>query len=293
MRTKRIVGQVFALALFLGAAAWLPGCGGNVWPNAGFVSQYQQGTQNYGANLLGPCDVSASRRFVRITMQNTSPSYIHYHMHLVAEAGPSASICEDEIEKYTAFGYVQLPAGEPLDIGGVTFRSIDTRNSWLWYYHDNGRFRVNPTDTNSALLAGIAPAQAGSTSFDTFWINRVVPLPEYILFDDRTQATDTNECNHIAFYYVNAAGQAIRPGVTTDQVQGTRCECLGRTDATQAAMPINVSDTDAACFQYPRGARIIFTFIQQDTLPPVPQLVWNVLSPTGIPIHSPPSGAGL
>ncbi len=137
----------------------------------GLASSAATATATVNVAITGP-----TNRNVRLTLQNEiTDRYIHYHMHLVAFR---EDVAVGDESRYESFGYVRKT-------GGVTFGCYTFSRDLFYYYHRNGRFRSDITNTSGPLLAGIAPAADASTpQLDPFFANREVPAPSLILFHD-------------------------------------------------------------------------------------------------------------
>ena len=172
----------------------------------------------------------ATNRNIVLTLQNAlTGQWIHYHMHLIAFR---EDVAVGDETRYTNFGYVRYTAG--MGFGHYSFVGRDL----FYYYHENGRFRSDITDSSSTVYSGIRPASSSMTPRrDDFFDNRLVPAPSLILFhdpdllgnppplpfnDDRnattinpllaTQAANIGgPCSQAGFYYVDENDQAL-PG---------------------------------------------------------------------------------
>lgn len=156
-------------------------------------------------------------RNIRLTLQNEiADRYIHYHMHLIAFR---EDVAVGDEGRYTSFGYQRKSSG-------VTFGCYTFDEDLFYYYHKNGRFRSDITNTGGPLLSGIAPATGGTPQLDPFLANREVPAPSLIIFhdpqnivpsgftagrsrgintslDDVTDCFTCTLCSQASWYYVN------------------------------------------------------------------------------------------
>jgi hypothetical protein len=120
--------------------------------------------------------VDPTPRKLVLTLQNrVTTSYIHYNLILIAFR---EDVPVGQEGPYLSFGYVHYPVGT--SIGCYSF----ARDLFL-YYHQNGRFSTDITNTGSPLLSAIAPAPSTSTPrADSFFNSREIPVPSVILFHD-------------------------------------------------------------------------------------------------------------
>ncbi len=258
------------------------------------------------------CDEPLDRKFVTISMRSlVEDDHVHYFLVLVAfvqgETYRSGAVCPDDVATYTRFGYTQIPEGAEQAFGNFCFQGPA-----LIYYHRQGRFR----SAGGSLESAIAPARGADASFDAFFTSAGarVPVPDLILFHNpgsgggaglliSRHRTDpcgdelfagTGACAQDSFYYVSdegimAGSNALGNGSgrrVPNEIQGTGCECAGRSDTPFAVLaPSGASASDAECFEFLRGGRIEFVFIRRDQNPPIPQLLWRVTDSTGQVAH--------
>jgi hypothetical protein len=189
-----------------------------------------------GDGIGDACEPVPAIGTVRITLRNATPSFVHYFMHLVAEAGPTASVLPSQVSRYTAAGYCALPVGQDLFIGDIQFALSDPANQWLWYYHACGLFPCtgaattmcdgcsgsscstcvfdlaspcpNTTGSHTFLSSGIvAPTSVATLPQDEFWRNRTMPAPDHILFYEHpgVPSPGGNVCLHESFFFYPVA----------------------------------------------------------------------------------------
>ncbi len=268
-----------------------------------------------------PCEEPQSRKFVRISMRNQSPDYIHYFLALIAlvnsDTYPTGTVCPDDISLYTSFGYQSIPAG-----GSTEFGNYCIEGPALIYFHRGGQFRTAGGSGTGNLASAIAPAQGSTPSYDAFFTSAgaTVPIPTFILLHNPGQTAAGQAllvsqhipspctqdlvsggdpvCAQDSFYYVDetdriTGSSALGVGSgrrTPGEIQGTACECgaIAETGAQafQVLAPSGRSAPDAACNEFMRGGRIEYVFVRDDTDPPYPQLVWQVSDSTGTRVHS-------
>jgi hypothetical protein len=266
-----------------------------------------------GSGNLGtpdPCDETQARKFIRISMRNTSDDTIHYFLVLVAFVNstryPGGAVCSDDIGLYTSFGYSLVPAGSRRAFGNFCFDGPA-----LIYFHRAGQFRAPGSTT---LSSAIPPAQGSAATYDAFFSSSgaQTPVPDLILFhnpgttaEGRTLKVSLSliepcatggvqiadpDCEQDSFYYVDendqrAGSTVIGPGAyvrVPSEIQGTGCQCgLSNTPWASLAPPGTNPRTQAQCDQFFRGGRVDFAFIREDTEPPFPQLVWRVSDVSG------------
>ncbi len=137
----------------------------------GLVQSGNVGTATLDVLIAGQTD-----RKIILTLRNEmTDRYVHYHLHLIAFR---KDVPIGDESRYEAFGYVRYPSG--VNFGCYTFTQ-----DLFYYYHRNGQFRADITDSGSALRSGIAPATSASQpKLDPSFSNRNVPLPSLILFHD-------------------------------------------------------------------------------------------------------------
>lgn len=159
--------------------------------------------------------VTATGREILLTLQNADPNrYIHYHLHLITFA---KDIVTGDESRYTSFGYVRYPTG--VSFGCYNFAGRDL----YYYYHRNGRFRTNITNSSSTLLSGISPAiSSASPRKDVYFMSRVVPLPSMILFHDPKTTVP-------AAFNVDRGATTINPALSTPST------CAGCASCAQAS----------------------------------------------------------
>ena len=186
--------------------------------------------------IIGP-----TNRNIRLTLENAvTDRYIHYHMHLIAFR---EDVAVGDETRYTSAGYVHYTTG--VDFGCYSFTS--PARDLFYYYHQNGRFRIDRNNSSSALLSGIAPAPSATVPrLDPTFVNRDLPAPSLILFhdpqnivptlfntgrsnttinpalDDVTGCGSCGTCSQTSWYYVDENDNIV------DLIVG--CS-LGRTDA--------------------------------------------------------------
>jgi len=132
-------------------------------------------TATVNVRIIGP-----TNRNIYLTLQNAvTDRYIHYHLHLIAFR---EDVAPGDESRYESFGYRMYTS--PQTIGCYTFPATVAR-PLFYYYHQNGRFRTEITDTSRPLLSGIQSAvSATQPRLDPFFAGRVVPVPSLILFHD-------------------------------------------------------------------------------------------------------------
>lgn len=271
------------------------------------------GATGGAAGTADPCDETQARKFIRISMRNASPDFIHYFLLLIAEVNgveyPTGAVCADDIPLYTSFGYTLIPAGSEREFGNFCIVGPA-----LFYFHRGGQFRGAGAQ---GLGSAIAPAQGSSATFDGFFGTNgaQVPVPNRIIFHNPGTTSEglalkvafssttpcvpgsdllvDPACLQDGFYYVDENG--FRAGSTVlgtgsyvrvpSEIQGTGCQCgLGNEPASSLAPP-GTLPANAQCDQFFRGGRIDFAFVREDTEPPFPQLVWRVSDVSGTRIH--------
>lgn len=145
-----------------------------------------------------PCQEAQARKFVTISMRNTTPDYIHYFFVAIAfvkvdtndpnapipffdnVAFPNGAVCPNDIRLYQQFGYnIEIPAGQVESFGDYC-----VGGHALIYYHRSGQFRVSPGQGAAGLGSAIAPAQGTSPTYDGFFTSAGarMPVPDIILF---------------------------------------------------------------------------------------------------------------
>ncbi len=332
-RLSRRSARGWLLAGLFTAAGLAVGCGLSSFPSSLFGSPFPA-PQGSGGTTTGPgstgttpgsgtasnlgtvdpCDETQARKFIRVSMRNASPDYIHYFLVLVAAVNstqyPTGSVCPNDIALYTSFGYSLVPAGSSRAFGNFCFEG-----PVLIYFHRAGQFR---TAGGSALASAIGPAQGTAATYDAFFTSggAQVPVPDLILFHNPgttaegralkvalslsnpcatggTQIADP-DCEQDSFYYVDENDQ--RAGSTVigtgayvrvpSEIQGTGCQCgLSNNPWARLAPPGTNPRTQAQCDYFFRGGRVDFAFIRRDTEPPIPQLVWRVSDASGSRVH--------
>lgn len=287
-----------------------------------------------GGNITGesggfidPCSETQQNKFIRISMRNASPDYVHYFLILVAYVDTDerrGAVCPDDISLYTSNGYVSVPDGRAVELGNFCIVGPA-----VYYYHENGQFRGASGVGTSSLASAIAPAQGSSATYDAFFnsAGASLPVPEIILFHNpgtgegaalkisenetspcsaTTVTTADPDCQQDAFYYVDEDDRLV--GSTAlgfgsgrrvpDEIQGTGCNC-GLSNAPYAELALqelsasDVNGSSAYCSTFLRGGRIEFVFLREDTDPPFPQLVWRVTDSAGTRAHDFDARAGI
>ncbi|MBK9120235.1 MAG: hypothetical protein IPM18_11630 [Phycisphaerales bacterium] len=272
------------------------------------------GTPSSG--FVDPCDETQQRKFVRITMRNSSADFVHYFLAFVAfvnsEEYPDGAVCPTDIALYTSFGYQSIPAGAVREFGNYCIVGPA-----LLYFHRSGQFRGAGAGSTSGLGSAIAPAQGATSTFDTFFnsAGATVPVPDLILFHNpgttaggqalkvsRSLTSPCSEavvvaadpvCQQDAFYYVDdtdrvTGSTALGVGSgrrVPSEIQGTGCECLGLSVPAQVLAPSGRTAITAQCNEFFRGGRIEYVFLREDLDPPYPQLVWRVTDSSGARAH--------
>lgn len=274
------------------------------------------GTAGGGA-LVVPCRETQARKFVRISMRNLSPDFVHYFLVMIAfvydPATPDAdgAVCADDIALYTAAGYVLVRSGSSVELGDYCITGPA-----LYYFHKNGQFQGAGT---TGLASAIGPALGSTPTYDTFFTSASaqMPVPNAILFHNPgtttagqalkisrnipspcstgVQSAGDPYCRQDAFYYVDetdrlAGSTALGSGSgrrVPGDIEGTGCECLGTSNAFQLLAPSNLQakDTTVQCDMFFRGGRIDYVFVRDDTDPPYPQLLWRVTDASGTRAH--------
>jgi hypothetical protein len=336
---------VLALGMTLGAG----GCGGGgtgwnayyPWPvntsdgsstttGPGSTGTVTGGQQTAGDRTAGdPCTETLSRKFVTISMRNYARDYIHYFFVAVAFIDvdqtddsvdipqfdgtpfPDGAVCSDDIGLYTQHGYSLIQSGVAKEFGDYCITGPA-----LYYFHENGSFRVAAGTSDSGLGSAIAPAQGTLPSYDNFFTSAgaQIPVPDLILFHNpgagsgaalkvsyptaspcSSQDLDLGDppCYRDSFYYVafddvmvgsRALGVGSGRRVPSD-IQGAGCECLGVSEGYQMLAPAGARATGARCNEFFRGGRIDYAFFEDDTTPAFPQLVWHVTDGSGSVAH--------
>lgn len=332
---------VLALGLTLGLASC--GSGGTGWNSVdlwgfsttgtagtsiGYTGTFTGGTQGGSAGTTDPCDETLSRKFVTITMRSYAGDYVHYFFFAIAfvhvaddatedempvfdqVAYNSGAVCEADIGLYQQHGYNFVDTGQHQALGDYCLRGPA-----LYYFHDNGDFRVAAGSSDSGLGSAIAPGQGDLPTYDNFFTSAgaQLPVPDMILFHNpgtgngaalKISVPTPNPCNIIitagdaqcsrdSFYYVTyddimVGSRSLGPNsgrrVPSD-IQGTGCKCLGNAEAFQPLAPPGVRGAAAKCNQFFRGGRIDFAFFEDDSTPQFPQLVWHVTDGAGTVVH--------
>jgi hypothetical protein len=294
--------------------------------STGTVTGGQQGASDRTAG--DPCTETLSRKFVTVSMRNYGRDYIHYFFVAIAFVNvdqtdtnaviptfdgtqfPDGAVCPDDIGLYTQHGYSVIQSGAFKEFGDYCITGPA-----LYYFHDNGNFRVAAGTSDAGLGSAIAPAQGQLPSYDNFFTSAgaQIPVPDLILFHNPGAgggaalkvSTPTitpcsvlvtmgdPPCNRDSFYYVSfndvmVGSRALGPGsgrrVPSD-IQGTGCECQGVSEAYQILAPSGVRASGAECNEFFRGGRIDFAFFEDDTTPSFPQLVWRVTDGSGTVAH--------
>jgi hypothetical protein len=284
-----------------------PGNTGNLGGGGGFGGDDR--------TAVDPCTEPDRRKFVRITMRNVSPDdTIHYFLLLVAQVNseefPNGAVCEDDIDLYTSFGYVEIPAGDSTSFGDFCFFGPS-----LIYFHEAGQFQNAGGSGGTELASAIGPAQGSGATFDNFFSSAgaQVPIPNQIIFHNpgtgegaalkisRNNPTPCDilstggeaPCRQDAFYYVGdtdimVGSTALGTGSgrrVPNEIQGTGCECLGVSQPWYELAPSRVTANGARCNEFLRGGRIEIAFLREDTNPPFPQAVWRVTDASGSVVH--------
>ena len=273
---------------------------------------------------VNPCSESQTRKFVRISMRNLAPDYVHYFLILVAYVNgttyPNGAVCPSDIALYTQLGYnVQVAEGQQLAYGNYCIKGPA-----LIYFYRGGQFQGAGAQ---GLASAIAPAQGTTATYDSFFgpSGQQVPVPDWIIFHNpgigdgarlkvSFNAQDpcassgsvgtlgTPNCQQDAFYYVDETD--VRSGSTVlgagsfrrvpDEIQGTGCTCgFGNSVAYQQLAPSGATAASALCNEFLRAGRIDYVFLRDDTDPPFPQLVWRVTDAGGGPAQSFDPRAGI
>lgn len=263
--------------------------------------------------FVDPCTLPDARKLIRISMRNDSEDFVHYFLLLVANINEGAnegagSVCPDDIDLYTTFGYQLVADGAVRELG-----SVCVVGPALFYLHRGGQFRAGGA---SGLASAIGPAAGASSTFDAFFTSSgaSVPIPDFIYFSNTgsgegrsllisrpilspcsaiTLAGDPI-CEQDGFYYVDETDRIV--GTTalgfgsgrrvSAEFQGTGCQCLGSNDPFQLLGPARAAAANARCNEFLRGGRIDYVFIRDDQEPPVPQLVWRVTDANGSIVHA-------
>ena len=273
---------------------------------------------------VDPCLEQQTRKFVRISMRNLAPDYVHYFLILVAYINgtthPDGAVCANDIALYTQLGYsVQVQDGQQLAYGNYCIQGPA-----LVYFYRGGQFQGAGTQ---GLAAAIAPAQGTTATYDSFFgpSGQQVPVPDWIIFHNpgtgdgarlkvsfnaldpcassgSVGALGTPNCQQDAFYYVDETD--VRSGSTVlgsgsfrrvpNEIQGTGCTCgLGNNVAYQQLAPSGATAASVQCNEFLRGGRIDYVFLRDDTDPPFPQLVWRVTDAGGARAHDFDPRAGV
>ena len=262
-----------------------------------------------------PClDSAQAHKFVRISMRNLSPDFIHYFLVMIAFVNgttyPSGGVCQADVPLYTAFGYNTVADGSSVEFGNVCIRGPA-----LYYFHRNGQFQVAGGTSGASLGSAIAPAQGTTATFDAFFSSSgaLVPIPDQILFQNpgtstggqslKVSVSNPSPCNAIvitgvspdceqdSFYYVDENDRLVGStalGIGSgrrvpSEIQGTGCQCRGLNQPYQSIAPQSETAANAQCNEFFRGGRIDFAFVRDDTEPPFPQLLWRVADSSGDP----------
>jgi hypothetical protein len=352
-RSNNRLTAVIALVLMVGLTSGLISCGsgGTGWESVtgpyprvdGSTGGTDTGPGNTGTTSGGvqgagsrsssdPCTETLNRKFVTISMRNFARDYIHYFFIAIAfvdvdetdssvfvpgldnRAFPDGAVCPDDIGLYTQQGYQFVGSGDVREVGDYCIVGPA-----LYYFHQNGNFRVAAGTSDAGLGSGIAPAQGQLPSFDNFFTSAgaQLPVPDLIIFHNpgagrgATLKVSTPvpqpcsfagvlgseggapPCSRDSFYYVTfddimvgsrALGIDSGRRVPSD-IQGTGCECAGSSEAYQLLAPSGARASSAQCNEFFRGGRIDYAFFQADTTPAFPQLVWRVTDSTGAVAH--------
>ncbi len=294
--------------------------GSTTGPGSTGTTQGGGGSSNTGTP--DPCDETQTRKFIRISLRNQSPDYVHYFLILIANvnttgAAGAGAVCPDDIGLYTSFGYTFVPEGSDRSFGNYCIVGPA-----LFYFHRGGQFQ---SAGGQGLSSAIAPAQGSLPTFDTFFTNNgaQVPVPDLILFHNPgTTAegralrvaeftgnpcsvivvdTTTPDCELDSFYYVD--DRDVRAGSTVlgngsyvrvpSEIQGSGCSCGLGDDAFARLAPPGITAATAGCSQFLRGGKIEYAFIRNDTEPPIPQAVWRVSDASGQRVHDFDPRAGI
>lgn len=323
---SRVGTRILGAVLMAGAAWAVWGCGFNADQagifgpifndrvggfGPGGVSGGSGGFDQGSGGVTNPCNEPNTRKFVTISMRNHAPfDHIHYFFAMVAfiddGTGSRGAVCPEDVGIYTDFGYQLIPEGTNRSFGDYCIQGPA-----LLYFHRNGAFR-GPGGLGSA----IAPAQGNNPTFDQFFnsAGARVPVPNQILWHnpgvgeglalqvaqlnpDPCNTTiisgGTSRCNQDAFYYVDendllsgttalGAGSGRR---VPSEIQGTQCGA-GVQNAASLLAATAVTSSTAASFNFVRGGRIEYAFVNENTNPPIPQLVWRVTDAGGGVIHA-------
>ncbi|TWT41196.1 hypothetical protein RAS1_38900 [Phycisphaerae bacterium RAS1] len=298
------------LGQFVGSGGTNGGGGGGGADNANDNTDTDTGSGN--RSDADPCSLPQPQKFIRISMRNQAPDFIHYFLALIAfvrsDTHPDGVVCEDDIGLYTAFGYQQVVDGQSQAFGNECIVGPA-----LIYFHRSGQFRSAGATIN--LASGIGPAQGSTPTFDTFFTSAgaQVPVPNQILFHNpgtgegaglKVSRGSPDPCANViglldpacqqdAFYYVDEGdllagsrglGQNSGRRIPAE-IQGTACQCLGAGIPFQVVAPSNTAATATLCDEFVRGARIEYVFFREDRTPPFPQLVWRVTDSGGQVVH--------
>lgn len=335
--TAAVVGFAFGLSGLLGGLGC--GSGGSGWEfigspfppavgnaNTGGGSNTNgRGTQNGGGiggggsrTPVDACTQSQARKFVRISMQNRAEDFVHYFVIFIAridvDGDGSGAVCPDDIDLYTDFGYQQINENAPVEFG-----SLCIEGPALFYFHQNGQFRVAGGQLGSAM----GPAQGSSPTFDRFFTSGgvPVPVPDEIIFlnpgSGEGQSLQVSRpvqspcalispagdpiCQQDSFYYVSESDEfsgttQLGQGSgrrTAAEIQGTGCQCRGLNDPAQVLAPAGVTANNAQCNEFVRGGTITYVFLRDDQFPSFPQMVWRVTDAGGSVIQDFDDRAGL
>lgn len=286
--------------------------------DSGITGPGQSGTVPGGAlggsgrSSGNPCDESQNRKFFRLTLRNDSQDYIHYFLVLVAyvygDTHPTGAVCPDDVETYVANGYdITVEDGQQLAFGNECIEGPA-----LIYFHEAGRFQGVG---GSRLSSGIPPAEGSTPAYDAAFTasGRRLPVPNLIWFhnpggegdrlrwalkDSAPCATGdisifTGACEQDSFYYVDERDNPTgsNPGSRSpyvrfpSEIQGTGCRCFGSDQPWAELAPTGATAATARCNEFLRGGWVEFVFLNDDSEPPPPQLIWRVRDASGAVAH--------
>jgi hypothetical protein len=266
-----------------------------------------------GRTSSDPCGETQDRKFVHISMRNTSQDYIHYFFVMVAyvygDRYPDGAVCPDDVDTYIANGYTTIVEdGEAIGFGNECIIGPA-----LVYFHESGRFQ---SGGSTGLASAIGPADESSATYDSTFTasGRRIPVPNWIWFHNpgtgegralhQAQTASTpcdvgvietvdSNCEQDAFYYVDEYDNPVGSQAGTlspyvrfpSEIQGTGCTCFGTDEAYAELAPSGATGASIRCNEFGRGGRIEFVFLNDSTEPPPPQLVWRVRDSSGAVVH--------
>jgi len=331
IKSYRARATIAAACLIAAGMAWLLGCVGSGPGTLNLLGfpVFNLTTANIGDDDAGggdgdddaggdsdddPCDEPLNRKFVTISMQNRSTSFIHYFFIAIArvrgDTFPGGAVCEEDVELYTQNGYQLIPAGQRQPVGNYC---VD--GPALVYFHEQGEFRSGSGTDNASLASAIGPAAGTNPTFDNEFSasGKRIPVPQFIIFhnpgtgggasrligrllDDPCSQNPgvegtVNTCRADAFYYVRSDGRldgsasfgqgAGRRNPT--EIQGTGCECGAFSNFDNSIQELGTDQLE--CNQFGRGGQIEYVFLRDDQIPAVPQLLWRVTESSGTIVH--------